>query len=380
MEVEIMKQKTKLALVFGFVFIMLISLAQVLAVPIKVACIGDSITNGYGVTAPYPLDLGQLLGSGYTVINYGVSSKTLLKNGDQPYWSTQQYTDSTNWLPDIVIIMLGSNDAKAVNWQYKSQFVTDYKDMINHYRNLSSHPIVYINTSPMVYNGDIGNYGITNPVVSGEVVPLTIQTANEMGCPVIDINTVTQGMPQNFPDYVHPNNAGYVIIANAVYQGLMASTTVTPFPTRTPTPSATPTPTPTPTPTGTSNLALNKTSSADSSQSGRGANYGNDGSTSTRWCANNGNTGHWWKVDLGSSRNITSTGVMWEFAKVYKYKVEVSTDNTNWTLKVDKTANTSTAQTQTDTFTATARYVRITITGLASGTWASLFEFRVFGN
>lgn len=51
-----------------------------------------------------------------------------------------------------------------------------------------------------------------------------------------------------------------------------------------------------------------------------------------------------------------------------------------WTLKVDKTNNTSTAQTQTDNFTATARYVRITVTGLASWCWASFWEFRVFGN
>jgi hypothetical protein len=146
-------------------------------------------------------------------------------------------------------------------------------------------------------------------------------------------------------------------------------------------PTPTPTPSATPTPVGQTNLALNKTSSADSSQSGRGANYGNDGSTSTRWCANDGNTGHWWKVDLGSNKNIVSSEVMWESSgKVYKYKVETSTDNTNWTLKVDKTNNTSTAQIQTDPFTATARYVRITVTGLASGAWASFFEFRVFGN
>ena len=46
----------------------------------------------------------------------------------------------------------------------------------------------------------------------------------------------------------------------------------------------------------------------------------------------------------------------------------------------DKTANTNAAQTQTDTFSVTARYVRITVTTLPdSSTWASFFEFRVFG-
>jgi hypothetical protein len=130
-----------------------------------------------------------------------------------------------------------------------------------------------------------------------------------------------------------------------------------------------------------SNLAVNKAASADSSQSTNPASNGNDGNTTTRWCANDGNAGHWWKVDLGASYNLTGSEVMWEKSgKVYKYKVEVSADNTNWTLKADKTNNTSTAQTQSDSFSGVARYVRITVTGMESGCWASFFEFRVFGN
>jgi hypothetical protein len=128
-------------------------------------------------------------------------------------------------------------------------------------------------------------------------------------------------------------------------------------------------------------LALNKTASASSSEASNPTARGNDGSTSTRWCANNGNLNHWWKVDLGANYNLTSSQVMWEFNnRVYKYRVEVSTNNSTWTTVVNKTNNTSTAQTQTDTFSATARYVRITVTGLQSGTWASFYEFRVFGS
>ena len=49
------------------------------------------------------------------------------------------------------------------------------------------------------------------------------------------------------------------------------------------------------------NLALKRTASADSSQSGNPAASGNDGNDTTRWSANDGNTGHSWTVDLGSS-------------------------------------------------------------------------------
>lgn len=152
--------------------------------------------------------------------------------------------------------------------------------------------------------------------------------------------------------------------------------------TNTPLPGPSLTPTRTPTPGATTNLALGKTVSTDGAQAANPAANAVDGSTSTRWCATNGNTGHWLTVDLGSSRNLTGSEVMWEFARNYKYKVEVSNDNTNWTLVADKTTSTSTAQTQADAFTASARYVRITVTGLTTSpaTWASFFEFRVFGN
>ena len=139
-------------------------------------------------------------------------------------------------------------------------------------------------------------------------------------------------------------------------------------------------PTPTPDP---GNLALNKTATADSEETANGntAPKGNDGNLSTRWCANDGNLNHWWKVDLGASYNLTGTEVTWEYGgRVYKYKVEVSANNSTWTLKVDKTNNTSTQQTQRDNFTASGiRYVRITVTGLPANTWASFFEFKVFG-
>ncbi|MEU4834726.1 discoidin domain-containing protein [Streptosporangium sp. NPDC023615] len=126
-------------------------------------------------------------------------------------------------------------------------------------------------------------------------------------------------------------------------------------------------------------LARGKAASADSSQSGRGASLANDGDTATRWCAADGGTGHWWQVDLGSAATLTGTEVRWEFARSYGYHVSVSTDGSTWTRVADRTASTSTAQVRSDTFSATARYVRITVTGLAASTWASIADVKVFG-
>src|SRR5438132_9538101 len=140
---------------------------------IKIACVGDSITAGAGIADPatqgYPAVLGRLLGAGFAVRNYGHSGTTLLKQGDLPYWSTTEYVDSTAWNPDIVLIMLGSNDSKPQNWAFKTNFNADYKALISHYASLPAHPLVYVCTICPVYGS--GSFGITPQVVENEVLP-----------------------------------------------------------------------------------------------------------------------------------------------------------------------------------------------------------------
>ncbi|MBN1411324.1 MAG: discoidin domain-containing protein [Spirochaetales bacterium] len=127
------------------------------------------------------------------------------------------------------------------------------------------------------------------------------------------------------------------------------------------------------------NLALLKSATADSWESGNPAANGNDGSTSTRWCAADGNTGHWWKVDLGASYNLTGSKVQWEQTAVYQYRIEVSANDSSWTIVADRTGNTTGQQIMADTFSVSSRYVRITVTGLSSGSWASFYELEVYG-
>jgi len=115
---------------------------------------------------------------------------------------------------------------------------------------------------------------------------------------------------------------------------------------------------------------------------GNTANKGNDGNSSTQWSANDGRLNHWWKVDLGASYTLTGTKVIFQFARNYRYKIEVSTDNINWIVVVNQTTNISLAQTRQDNLSATpGRYVRITYTGLPyfQPAWASHYEFEVYG-
>lgn len=129
-------------------------------------------------------------------------------------------------------------------------------------------------------------------------------------------------------------------------------------------------------------LALNKPVTADSEENNKGnvASKGNDGDPSTRWCAADGNPDHWWEVDLGGPYNLTGSQVLWEFAgKVYRYRIDVSMDQTQWITVVDRTKSNSKSQSQSNHFSATGRYIRLWVTSLEPDAWASFYELQVFG-
>jgi alpha-L-fucosidase len=128
-------------------------------------------------------------------------------------------------------------------------------------------------------------------------------------------------------------------------------------------------------------IALGRTTSADSVETAHGnlASHAVDGDTSTRWCASDGATGHWLTVDLGGVHTITGARVAWEFGgHRYGYRIDGSTDGTSWTTLSDQSATGSTSQVQTVAFTAASRYLRITVTALDAGCWASIRSFEVY--
>jgi len=196
---------------------------------IKVACIGDSITAGHGLEKEeqkYPYLLGKKLGPGFVVENYGADGRAVLKRSNAPYWKDPGFEKSKESLPDIVIIMLGTNDAKFQYWEEKSsqyvsdeEFLNDYKDLINAYKELESHPEVYVCLPATVYNSDI--LGISSKYLQNNVIPLIRQAAEETNTKLIDVNSATANMPENFPDLVHPNAAGAEVIANTIYEYIL---------------------------------------------------------------------------------------------------------------------------------------------------------------
>ncbi len=131
-------------------------------------------------------------------------------------------------------------------------------------------------------------------------------------------------------------------------------------------------------------LAVNKPATASSTESDEhAAGKANDGDSDTRWCADGDSTPQWWQVDLGKPATITGITIKWEFdEKQYQYVVEGSADGATWKTLSDQSASTEKKQDQTLTFKTPGegmRYVRIRITGLDDGCWASMFDVRVMG-
>jgi MYXO-CTERM domain-containing protein len=195
--------------------------------------VGDSITQGVGASsssASYPSVLQKLLGSAVQVGNFGHSGATLLSTGDLPYQKQTEYTAATTFVSGAgasavvdVIIMLGTNDSKSYNWMNGTatraqQYVTDLTALVDHFATLSTHPLVYLALPPRAFTN---TYGISGTLIHDQILPLIQQVAATKGLPVIDVDTPTASQSALFPDGVHPNDKGYMLLAQVMHDGLL---------------------------------------------------------------------------------------------------------------------------------------------------------------
>ena len=116
---------------------------------IKVACIGNSVTYGYGHENPdstsYPSQLAAMLGNDYEVGNFGKSGATLLRKGHRPYNEQEEFKKALEFAPDIAIIHLGLNDTDPRNWKYyKKEFISDYVALIEAFQKVKPNNKNYI--------------------------------------------------------------------------------------------------------------------------------------------------------------------------------------------------------------------------------------------
>jgi lysophospholipase L1-like esterase len=187
--------------------------------PIKLACVGDSITQGVGAAGgkSWPDQIQAMLGAKWEVRNFGVSGSTLLNSGDKPYQKEGAFKKALEFTPDVVVIMLGTNDTKPQNWKHHDQFTVDYQDMIGKFAALPSKPRIFISYAPYIVGP--GNFGISEENTVAEF-PLIDAVAKASKASIIDVHAALAGKDALIPDRVHPNTEGATAIATAVHRAL----------------------------------------------------------------------------------------------------------------------------------------------------------------
>ncbi len=187
---------------------------------IRIACVGNSITEGGGGSGTYPAQLGKLLGNHYDVRNFGISARTLLRKGDYPYWNEALFKSAKDFNPHIVIIKLGTNDSKPQNWIYKKEFFQDYVDLVNEFKKDGRKPQIYVARPCPAFKI---NWGINPTIIKEEVLPLVDSIRKATNSYLMDFNTPLIGKTEYFPDGIHPNEACYLVMAQIAQATIKSS-------------------------------------------------------------------------------------------------------------------------------------------------------------
>jgi acyl-CoA thioesterase-1 len=178
---------------------------------IRVACVGDSITEG-----GYPSELQVMLGSEYHVGDFGACGTTVSLSTNKPYMNETARLASRAFQPSIVIIMLGTNDAQADAESFDN-FSEDYKQLIAEYQSLASEPEIWLVKPPPIFEN---SFNLSETSLEQGVIPQIEQVATELNLSTIDVNSIMAAYPEYFMDGVHPSSEGAAVIANEIIQAI----------------------------------------------------------------------------------------------------------------------------------------------------------------
>ena len=186
---------------------------------IRVACVGDSLTQ----STEYPYDLMSWLGSNYTVRNFGAGSTTILLNTETPYMNSTPFPSALEFQPNIVIIMLGTNDAQPNLKIYNASIVGDYLTLVHAFEALDSKPKIWLVLPPPIFSDQGGK--IDPEYFKLTIIPSIQQAANQTNLSTVDVYSALAGYPNYFPDGVHPNGSAARLIAEEIYKTVFQQNT-----------------------------------------------------------------------------------------------------------------------------------------------------------
>ncbi len=186
----------------------------------NVACVGNSITEGYGIDwgeKKYPDHLQELMQPGDSAANFGTSGKMFYKESGESYWVQGKIKEALAFPADIVVIELGTNDSKLFYYTYYNVTVDmlkpSYEDLLDTFAHLPTHPEIYATLQPYSNNE---SWGIMDSTIVKYINPLIKETSVEKGVNIIDLHTLFQTPAWFLDDSVHPNPTGAQELAKIV--------------------------------------------------------------------------------------------------------------------------------------------------------------------
>lgn len=205
----------------------------------RVACVGNSITEGYGLgwQEDYPFRLQEMLGDSYKVQNFGVSSMTFANKGpgdNMSYWNTDKFKAALEFNPEVVVIELGTNDSKfftnnciengqpRYNYNYgqyeKEQLYKDYEALLDTFMHLTTSPRVIATLQPYSNNCE---WGIMDTAIVNQINPIIEEVATRKGVEIIDLHSQFNTPEWFLADSVHPNATGAKELARIIKEGIL---------------------------------------------------------------------------------------------------------------------------------------------------------------
>lgn len=198
--------------------------------PIRVACLGDSITHGARVkpaTESYPARLQQFLGSRYLIRNFGVSGATLWHGGRPTAFG--QLSPAAAFSPHLVIVMFGVNDTRSEGvdyWEHFDEFESDARKLLEALRAFPERPRVLLCT-PTAHFADLPGMTAERRTSVALRMPRLLEVRAKImrlaqeyidhGVKPVDLHAVTAAHREGFDsDGVHLNAAGYTLLAETL--------------------------------------------------------------------------------------------------------------------------------------------------------------------
>ena len=151
--------------------------------------------------------------------NFGYNDASARFDAYTPNVSKRVYRDSLEWNPDIVLLMLGTNDTKTRNWD-PEVFRRDYRKIVESYQSRPSHSRVVL-IAPIRVFLIMGRplLGVRPDNMEEGVRPAIREIADDIGLELVDLHDLFKDSKYCY-DGVHPQRLGAQMLADAIYSAI----------------------------------------------------------------------------------------------------------------------------------------------------------------